>query len=243
VLADSKPATFADFKASNFLNLLTLRWSAMDIVLNEEEIRVLGSLIEKQVTTPEYYPLTMKALVAACNQKSNRSPVVSYDEQVAESAMNGLREKKLAWVIKRADSRVLKYGHIFSEAFHLSPEETAAMCVLMLRGPLTPGEIRSSSGRLYDFKDLAEVDDTLKRLIENEQGPLIVMIPRQPGQKETRYAHLMAGEINLDEIQYSAPYHASPAAGLGGLEDQIAELRREIQELREEFQEFKKQFE
>jgi uncharacterized protein YceH (UPF0502 family) len=215
----------------------------MDIVLNEEEVRVLGALIEKQVATPEYYPLTMKALVAACNQRSNRHPVVSYDEQVAERAMNGLREKKLGWVIKRADSRVLKYGHIFSEVFHLGPDETAAMCVLMLRGPLTPGEIRSSAGRLYDFRDLSEVEAALRRLVENEQGPLIVVIPRQPGQKEARYAHLLAGQIDIDDIQLSPPYQASLAAPLGSMEEEIRALRSEIQELRDEFYEFKKQFE
>jgi uncharacterized protein YceH (UPF0502 family) len=212
----------------------------MDILLSEEEVRVLGSLIEKQVTTPEYYPLTMKALVAACNQKSNRHPVVSYDEQLAERAMDGLREKKLGWVIKRADSRVLKYGHIFSEVFHLSPEETAAMCVLMLRGPLTPGEIRSSTGRLHDFKDLTEVDETLKRLVENEQGPLVVMIPRQPGQKEARFAHLLCGDINVAELQLSARYETPRSSAI---EDEVAALRREIEELRDEFYEFKKQFE
>ena len=216
----------------------------MDIVLNEEEVRVLGSLIEKQVTTPEYYPLTMKSLVAACNQRSNRYPVVSYDEQIAERAMNGLRDKKLGWVIKKADSRVLKYGHIFSEVFHLTPPQTAAMCVLMLRGPLTPGEIRSTAGRLYDFKDLAEVDDTLNALINNEQGAMIVMIARQPGQKEARYAHLLAGEIDVNEIQTITPYYQpSSGASLTGMEEEIAALRREIQDLRDEFYEFKKQFE
>jgi len=215
----------------------------MDIVLTEEEVRVLGSLIEKQVTTPEYYPLTMKALVAACNQRSNRHPVVSYDEQIAEHAMNGLRDKKLGWVIKKSDSRVLKYGHIFPEVFHLTPPQTAAMCVLMLRGPLTPGEIRSTAGRLYDFKDLAEVDDTLNALINNEQGSMIVMIARQPGQKEARYAHLLAGEIDVNEIQSSAPYYQpASGSGLSVLEEEIAGLRREIQELRDEFYEFKKQF-
>lgn len=215
----------------------------MDIVLTEEEVRVLGSLIEKQVTTPEYYPLTMKALVAACNQRSNRHPVVSYDEQIADRAMNGLRDKKLGWVIKKSDSRVLKYGHIFPEVFHLTPPQTAAMCVLMLRGPLTPGEIRSTAGRLYDFKDLAEVDDTLNALINNEQGSMIVMIARQPGQKEARYAHLLAGEIDVNEIQSSAPYYQpASGSGLSVLEEEIAGLRREIQELRDEFYEFKKQF-
>jgi len=215
----------------------------MDIVLNEEEVRVLGSLIEKQATTPEYYPLTMKALVAACNQKSNRFPVVSYDEHIVERAMNGLREKKLGWVIKRADSRVLKYGHIFSEVFHLNPEETAAMCVLMLRGALTPGEIRSTAGRLYDFKDLTEVDDVLKRLVENEQGALIVMIPRQPGQKEARYAHLLGGHIKVEEIQFNTGYQPVVVAERAGIEEDVATLRREIEDLRNEFYEFKKQFE
>src|SRR5215471_3816508 len=148
----------------------------MKLTLTPVEARVLGALIEKEITTPEYYPLSLNALTNACNQKSNRDPVVWFDEETVLDATDGLREKKLAWVIKKADSRVLKYGHIFPEAFHLSPPEVAVMCVLMLRGPCTPGEIRASSGRLFNFEGLPQVEEALQRLMQNDQGALIVKL-------------------------------------------------------------------
>src|SRR5215471_4952271 len=181
----------------------------MKLTLTPVEARVLGSLIEKQITTPEYYPLSLNALTNACNQKSNRDPVVSFDEHTVLQATDGLREKKLGWVIKKADSRVLKYGHIFPEAFHLSPPEVAVLCVLMLRGPCTPGEIRAASGRLFNFEGLPEVEAALQALMENEQGALAAKLPRQPGRKESRYAHLLAGEVRIEETEPSVERDAS----------------------------------
>jgi uncharacterized protein YceH (UPF0502 family) len=222
---------------------------AVDVVLNPVEVRVLGSLIEKQITTPEYYPLSLNALTNACNQKSNRDPVVSFDEDTVLDAMDGLREKKLGWVIKKADSRVLKYGHIFPEAFHLSPPEVAVMCVLMLRGPCTPGEIRASSGRLFNFDGLPQVEEALQTLIQNDQGPLIVKLPRQAGHKEARYAHLIAGEVEIEESEPAmdrgaAALTARPANDrIVRLEEQVEALKQEISELRQALADFKKQFE
>ncbi|HKV41872.1 MAG TPA: YceH family protein [Blastocatellia bacterium] len=216
----------------------------LTLVLTATEVRVLGSLIEKTITTPEYYPLSLNALTNACNQKSNRDPVVSYDEQTVLDAMDGLREKKLGWVIKKADSRVLKYGHIFPEAFHLTPGEVAAICAIMLRGPLTPGEIRACSGRMYNFSSLTEVEEALQQLIDNEQGSLAIKLPRQPGRKEARYAHLLSGEVIIEQLEADpAVAETILVASRAKLEEEILELRRELDDLRKDLNEFKKQFE
>jgi uncharacterized protein YceH (UPF0502 family) len=223
----------------------------VDALLNGTEVRVLGALVEKQVTTPEYYPLTLNALVNACNQISNRDPVVSFDERAVAHALETLREKNLAYVFYGSDSRVPKYKHVCVENLHLNPPELAVMCVLMLRGPQTVGEIRGRTGRLYNFKDLAEVEATLEGLASRDEQPLVMKLPRQPGRKDSRYAHLLAGEPPAEE----SPARAEPrpeAATLevraenervARLESEVEALRGEVASLRSQFDDFKKQFE
>src|SRR5437879_9693253 len=180
----------------------------MDQKLTAVEVRVLGSLIEKEITTPDYYPLTLNALTNACNQISNRDPVVSFDEQTVMRALDSLREKKLAYVFHGSESRVPKYGHLFPEAFDLAPPEVAVLCVLLLRGPQTPGEIRGRTGRLHEFASLSEVETTLHELSIKEPQPLVLKLPRQTGSRESRYAHLLSGEIEIEESE-AAPRPAS----------------------------------
>jgi len=219
----------------------------VDQILNAVEVRVLGSLIEKEITTPEYYPLTLNALTNACNQTSNRDPVVSFDDKTVARALDSLREKKLAWMVTGV-GRVPKYEHRFAEAFQLAAQEIAVLCVLMLRGPQTVGEIRGRSGRLYEFKELEEVDLTIQALMA-AQTPLVVRLPRQPGTKESRYAHLLAGEVNVEERQTSA--RLEPATlevrqeneRVASLEAEIARVRDELTDLKRQFLDFKKQFE
>ena len=161
----------------------------MKILLTDQEVRLLGCLIEKEMATPDYYPLTLNALLNACNQKSNRTPVVSFDEEIVLYALNGLKESKM---IRQSNiSRVAKYEHIFADELKLVAREKAAICILMLRGPQTAGEIRSRTERLYSFKDLDEVQETLSAL---EDTKLVKKLPRQPGRKEPRYTHLLSGE-------------------------------------------------
>ena len=228
----------------------------MDSVLNEMEVRVLGSLVEKQLTTPEYYPLTLNALTHACNQISNRDPVVNYDEQTVLRALEGLREKRLAHVVHGADSRVPKHKHTMMDALRFTQqEELAVMCVLMLRGAQTAGEIRGRSGRLFSFREVADVETTLEALMSREQGALVTRLPRQTGQKEARYAHLLAGEVRVEEHeQASRSESTGVGAGVGGgartererlarLEEEVGALRGELAEIRRQFDEFKTQFE
>src|SRR6185295_15036138 len=176
----------------------------MPTILTEVELRVLGSLIEKQITTPEYYPLTLNALTLACNQKNNRHPVTGYDEQIVADAVESLRVKNLAYVFYGSNSRVPKYKHVMAEIFHLSHPELSLMCLLMLRGPQTPGELHSRSGRMFDFKGLEDVEETINLLIAKDPEPLVVRLPRQPGQKETRFAHLLSGEIDVEALAESS---------------------------------------
>jgi uncharacterized protein YceH (UPF0502 family) len=218
----------------------------MSTVLNEAEVRVLGSLVEKQVTTPEYYPLTLNALVQACNQKSNRSPVVAYGEETVTRAAESLRAKNLVYLFYGSTSRVPKYKHMMGEVYGLSPQELAVMCVLMLRGHQTPGELRSRTDRLYDFSGLQEVEETLDSLSAKEPEPLVLKLPRQPGQKEVRYAHLLSGEVTAEQFSVpefaDAPYVTPRADRLATLEQEVATLREQLDALRQEFEEFKKQF-
>lgn len=219
------------------------------IRLDDVEVRVLGALIEKQVTTPEYYPLTLNALVHACNQTSNRDPVVAYDERTVAGALERLRAKKLARVVQTADGRVPKYRHVLNEVVELKAAELAVMCVLLLRGPQTVGELRGRTERLYSFSDLTYVEGTLQGLMERADGPLVVKLPRQAGRKESRYAHLLAGPVEVEEQPRSLRPEPAMAAvraeneRIAQLEGEVATLRRELDELRQQFSEFKKQFE
>ena len=219
----------------------------MDQILTQVEVRVLGSLIEKEITTPEYYPLTLNALVNACNQLSNRDPVVSFDERTVARALESLREKKFAWMVTGI-GRVPKYEHRFAEALKLAEQELAVLCVLMLRGSQTVGEIRGRTGRLYEFKELEEVELTLQALMSADP-PLVVKLPRQPGTKESRYAHLLAGEVHVEEREV-AP-RLEPATlevrqeneRIAKVEEELAQVRGELLELKQQFLEFKRQFE
>jgi uncharacterized protein YceH (UPF0502 family) len=211
--------------------------------LNEVEVRVLGSLVEKQLTTPEYYPLTINALTAACNQKSNRDPVVSYDESTISQALDSLREKNLVYVFYGSTSRVVKYKHMLPSVYELGPDEVAVMAVLMLRGPQTIGELRERSGRMHEFGGLLEVQETLDRLAKRDD-PLVMKLERQVGQKDARYVHLLAGEPDISVI--SAPRAAPVSSGNGrieALESEVNALKAEVDSLRALFEEFRKQFE
>jgi uncharacterized protein YceH (UPF0502 family) len=216
------------------------------IVLDEVEARVLGALIEKEITTPDYYPLSLNALVNACNQKNNREPVMSLTEDAVRSALVSLQEKRLAGPASGADSRVTKYEHRIQEVFNLTRAEIAVMNVLLLRGPQTPGELRGRGERMYRFEELSDVQATLQRLIERDP-PLVKMLPRQPGTKESRYAHLLSGDVQ----GWEPPAVSSPTVGdtvadagrITRLEGEVAELRREVEELKLQLESFKKQFE
>lgn len=220
----------------------------METILSDIEIRVLGCLVEKQVTTPEYYPLTLNALMLACNQKNNRYPVSSYSEDQVAEAVERLREKNLIYVFYGSTSRVPKYKHVMPEVLHLSHAELAVLCVLMLRGAQTPGELRSHGGRLHEFSSLDEIEQTLNQLITREPDPLVVRLSRQPGQKEVRFMHLLSGEVN-EELVASVETSAAGAQRRSG-SDQVARLEQRVQdlegivdELRTQFGEFRKQFE
>jgi len=217
--------------------------------LHPIEVRVLGSLIEKEITTPDYYPLTLNALVNACNQSSNRDPVLLLDEQTVVRALDSLRGRKLAFMLQGADNRVPKYGHRFTEAFDLDRPEVAALCVLMLRGAQTVGEIRGRTGRMHEFSSLDETEAVLEALAAMTPQPLAVRLPRQVGFKEQRYAQLLGGPVQA-ETPARVP-RAEPAAvavrleneRLAQLERETAALRGELAELRRQLAEFRKQFE
>ena len=211
------------------------------MTLSDIETRVLGALVEKQITTPEYYPLTLNALTAACNQKNNRYPVTSYNENEVAEAVETLREKNLVYVFYGSTSRVPKYKHVVPEVLHLTPPETAIVCVLMLRGPQTPGELRGNASRLYDFSGLDEVEQTLAGLITHEPDPLVVRLSRQPGQKEVRFAHLLSG--TPPEIPIEPLAQATPIPSRQTLEQKVDALAMEVEKLRLQFEDFKKQFE
>jgi uncharacterized protein YceH (UPF0502 family) len=166
----------------------------LNATLNEYELRALGAMVEKHIATPDYYPMTLNALVNACNQKNHRDPVVSYDETIVAKALDGLREKNLAYVFHGSEARAPKYGHLFPKAFDLSEAETPLMCVLILRGPQTSGELRSRTQHLRSFGSLAEVETLLQGLSLRDM-PLVVKLPRQPGSRESRFAHLLGGPV------------------------------------------------
>src|SRR5512142_3176847 len=184
----------------------------MNIVLNDVEVRVLGALIEKDITTPDYYPLSLNALINACNQKSNREPVMELDENGVRDALESLKEKRLAGPAGGADSRVTKYEHRLQEVFNFDRRETALVCVLLLRGPQTPGELRGRTERMYRFETLDDVQSGLQKLMDR-QPPLVRVLPRQPGTKESRYMHLFSGDVAAD---YVAPSTTTPSRSSSG---------------------------
>ena len=251
--------------------ILSVSFLPVNILLSDIETRVLGSLVEKEATTPEYYPLSLHALLNACNQKSNREPVMTLDEDAVRQALRSLNDQALARSAGGSDSRVAKYEHRLQEVFNFHRHEIAILCVLLLRGPQTPGELRTRTERLYHFEDLDAVQSALNLLMKREP-PLAKILPRQPGTKESRYAHLLSGETQHGlpgESHSSAasathspsaaaasspseaasapptpvPAHSTGADRLTRLESDLASLRTEIADLKQQFAQFRKQFE
>jgi uncharacterized protein YceH (UPF0502 family) len=216
----------------------------MNVELNEVECRVLGCLIEKENTTPDYYPLTLNALTNACNQKTNREPVVDYSEEWVEQALDSLRDKNLVYVLYGSGSRTAKYKHLAPKYFELELPEVAVLCVLLLRGSQTLGELNQRTTRIYEFSGLDEVNQMVESLIRRET-PLAVKLPKQPGQKEVRYAHLLSGEIDLENIVSNTPTSSIHEKNerIEKLEEKVESLENELNEFRQKFEEFKKQFE
>jgi uncharacterized protein YceH (UPF0502 family) len=217
----------------------------MTHMLSAIEARVLGALIEKDITTPDYYPLSLNALVNACNQKNNREPVMTLDEASVRDALATLQEKRMAGPASGADSRVTKYEHRLQEVFNFDRREIAIVCVLLLRGPQTPGELRGRTDRMYHFEALDDVVSTLDRLAQR-QPPLARILPRQPGTKESRYTHLFSGEPPEEDVartQSTATAGASTADRLTLLETEVARLREELSEVHQQLAAFRKQFE
>jgi uncharacterized protein YceH (UPF0502 family) len=227
-----------------------VRGEAM-ILLSEVEARVLGCLMEKQVITPEYYPLSLNALTLACNQKSSRDPVVEYDEKTVVRGLDGLREKKLAWMVHGPNSRVPKYEHRLPEALPLSPDQHAVLCLLLLRGPQTPGELRTRSGRLHLFGTNADVEVALHQLASRTEGALVTKLPLLPRTHEHRHQHLLCGEPVAAPVEPAPPPPPEAArveveaenVRLARLEEQVAALRGEIEDLKAQFASFRQQFE
>jgi uncharacterized protein len=219
---------------------------AHPFVLSEIEARLLGSLVEKDITTPDYYPLSLNALVNACNQKNNREPVMTLHEDAVRPALRTLNEKGLAGSAGGADSRVPKYEHRLQEAFNFTRPEIAVLCVLLLRGPQTPGELRGRTERMHHFEELSDVLSALQHLMERDP-PLAKMLPRQPGTKESRYAHLLSGEQESwnapPESQIAVSDSAIDGDRMARLEGEVATLRKELVELKEQLESFRRQFE
>lgn len=215
----------------------------MDIVLNDSEVRILACLIEKEMTTPEYYPLSLNSLTNACNQKSNRNPVVSYDETGVASGLGSLQEKGLVRKTLTPGNRVLKYLHAILDRFDMSRQEMAILCELMLRGPQTVGEVRSRAERMSVFESLEEVENTLQRLAEHDP-PLTLKMPRETGRKECRYMHLFSGGLETlhDFSAEPSAIEMSSKEKIKKLEEEILRVRSELDELKRAFAEFKSQF-
>ena len=218
----------------------------MELRLTENEVRVLGSLIEKDITTPEYYPLSLNALVNACNQKSNREPVMQLDEDAVRDALEGLQQQRMAGPARGADSRVTKYEQRLQELFNFTRPEIAVLCVLLLRGTQTPGELRGRAERMHRFEALEDVQSALHKLMQREP-PLAKVLPRQPGTKESRYAHLLAGDVVEAEAPVkfvtAAERNSADAERLARLEEELSELRREVGEVKDQLERFRRQFE
>lgn len=222
-------------------------------LLNEVEVRVLGALLEKEITTPDYYPLSLNALVNACNQKSNRDPAMNLEENAVRDALRVLHDNSLARSVSAADSRVTKYEHRLQEAFNFDRREAAIFCELLLRGPQTPGELRNRAERMHHFDDLGEAQSVIQRLM-NRQPPLAKVLPRQAGTKESRYVHLLSGDVQVEAT--ASPEATAPERNtrdsretrdgtdkFSRVESELAELRQQVAELRQQFAAFRKQFE
>ncbi len=220
----------------------------MDIVLNSEEMRVLGALMEKEITTPDYYPMTLNALRNACNQRSCREPVIAYDESTIVRALDSLREKNLVALFSGAGSHTLKYKQRLTENFFFPPEERAILCELLLRGAQTPGELRTRAERMHPFQALSEVEAALDELRVRPDGPWVMQLPRQPGRKEARYMHLLGGE-DFAAVAADAESPTVESRGerksseLDALREEVRQLRGELGDLREQFAAFRRQFE
>jgi uncharacterized protein YceH (UPF0502 family) len=218
----------------------------MDILLSDVETRVLGSLVEKELTTPEYYPLSLNALVNACNQKSNRDPVMSLDEDAVREALRALDKKGLAGAADNMVSRVSKFEHRLQEAYNFTRHEIAILSELLLRGPQTPGELRSRADRMHKFDDLGIVQSTLQRLMKREP-PLVKVLPRQPGTKEARYAHLLSGNVEVSQadsaVGVALTSGTNSSERIARLEAQVETFQSEIADLKRQFAAFRKQFE
>ncbi len=235
-------------------------------ILSEIETRVLGSLVEKELTTPDYYPLSLNALVNACNQKSNRDPAMNLNEDAVRQALRSLEKEGLAGPADGMDNRVTKFEHRFQEAFNFDRREIAILCELLIRGPQTPGELRSRAERMYQFDDLGQVQSTLQRLVQREP-PLVKMLPRQPGTKEARYAQLLSGDVRIDvqpqvrndsqndlkmptpqvTRERAATHSATPVQindeRIARLENELSALQNEVADLKQQLAAFRKQFE
>jgi uncharacterized protein len=221
----------------------------MNFILTEIEARVLGALVEKDITTPDYYPLSLNALVNACNQKNNREPVMTLEEEQVRHALASLQEKRLAGPSSGADSRVAKFEHRLQEVFNFDRREVAVVCVLLLRGPQTPGELRGRTDRMYHFEALEDVVSTLDRLALRDP-PLTRVLPRQPGTKEARYTHLFSGEPQITEAVRPSPLVSTASVQqesnddrLLQLENEVARLRSELTDVQQQLATFRKQFE
>ncbi len=213
----------------------------MDSPLDAIDVRVLGSLIEKESTTPDNYPLTLNALVLACNQTSNRDPVLAVDEATVSTSLEELSRRSLVRGVHRSDSRAKRYRHLLAETMNLHPAEIAVMCVLMLRGAQTAGEIRTRTARLFEFRDLAHVDITIQALM-TLSAPLVAQLPRRSGQKEVRYAQLLSGEPHAETVELSPAVETVEADRVEALEQAVDSLRAEMAELRARFEEFRREF-
>lgn len=206
-------------------------------VLDATEQRVLGALMEKSKTTPDYYPMTLNGLTAACNQKTSRKPVVNYDEETVVLALNSLKKKGLISTATGGSSRAVKYKHNFAIAYPVLPSEVALICLLLLRGPQTPGELNTNSGRLHEFETLDEVQEVLEKLASGE-NPYLVQLARRPGQKEVRFMHLLGGTPEYEEEDLPE----EPARkSVGELENRVAKLENDLAELREAFDKLMKE--
>ena len=219
----------------------------MDL-LNDIDVRVLGSLIEKEITTPDHYPLSLNALVNACNQTSSREPIVSYDDPTVGASLDRLRRQSLVRGVQRSDSRVTKYQHLLRDALGLSTRELAVLDVLMLRGAQTIGEIRTRGSRLADLESLTDVETILGMLADRSAGALVAKLPRQPGQKDVRFAHLLSGEpvaaaLDSPAEELRPPPPPAEADRVAVLSEDVAELRKEVADLRSQLEAFRKQFE